>query len=139
MAQVNGPTPAGVYHDGRGGQLLSCTKAEPFLFRYVDPDGKESIALFYVFGEADYGKQNKPEDRMLGIWLVAGFKELNEKMKQVTKQQAISMIAMLEEKGYVHEGKLVVAAPGPVELPDVSGVFDDLMKGEAGEDPSTPE
>lgn len=126
MASVTSPTPAARYHD-RGSRVLSVTRADHIMIRYSDPDGKESMALAMIFGEVDYGTQGKPEDRLPGIWIVAGADELRDKLRRSSKAQAQEILAMLEERGLYHNGKPV--APGaPAPLPDVSAVFSEVEK-----------
>lgn len=124
MAQVTQPTPAKKIHD-RGNKILSVVEAKPVFIRHTDGDGAESITLAYIFGEADYGKGGKPEDRLPGIWAVANMKQLQENMRLVTRGQAMDIMAVCEEKGIMKGGKLssVVEEPQP---PDVSGSFDEL-------------
>lgn len=126
MAQVTTPNPAARYFDGQGNKILSITKVETFMVRYVDPEGKESLAQIQTFGEADYGKSGRPEDRMLGIWVVANMAQLQAQLRQAPKESAKALIALMEEKGYVREGKLVSLPMGPVDLPNVEGIFDNL-------------
>lgn len=134
MATVTEPNPAAIYHDGKGNRILSLTPVQTIMVRYTDPDSKEAIALCYVFGEADYGKAGRAEDRMTGVWLGANLSQLQNQLRLVSKGQAVSILAMMEEKGLVREGRLVATLPTPVELPDVGHVFEDL-----GKEPETEE
>jgi hypothetical protein len=126
MASVSSPTPAGRYHEGRANRILSIAKVETLMVRYADPDGKESIVQVQAFGEADYGKGGKPEERMLGIWIVANLKQLQDNLKMAPMEQAKDIIAAMESKGLVREGKLMGGTVTAVELPDVSAVFENL-------------
>lgn len=132
MAQVQGPTPAKRMHD-KASKIISITEAKIFYVRHSDADGAESITRIEVFGEADYGKSGRPEDRLMGIWANANLRQIQENLRLVTKQQAAEIIAAMEEKGYVREGKLAASSAGPSEtLPDVGGAFEDLDgKGDA--------
>ena len=126
MAQVTGPTPAARLHDG-GARIISAVEVKTIMVKYVDPDGKEQMAEIEIFGDADYGKQGRPEDRLLGIWLRKNMTQLQEELRLVPKEQAKQIIAMLEEKGIVREGKVASAAnAAQLTLPDVSAVFEDL-------------
>lgn len=133
MASVTSPNPAARYFDGQGNKILSITEVKTIMVRYTDPDGKESLAQIQVFGEADYGKSGKPEDRMLGVWVIANLQQLQNQLRQAPKDIAKNIIAAMEAKGYVRDGKLVNGdSVGTVALPDVGGVFEGLE--EAGEE-----
>lgn len=133
MASVTSPNPAPRYFEGQGNKILSITEVKTIMVRYTDPDGKESLAQVQVFGEADYGKSGKPEDRMLGVWVVANLAQLQNQLRQAPKDTAKAIIAAMEDKGYVRDGKLVSSdSAGAVALPDVGGVFEGLE--EAGEE-----
>lgn len=124
MAQVIGPTPAARVHDG-GFRILSATEVKTMLVRYVDPEGKEAIVEVCIAGEANYNPPNQPEDRFLGIWRSRSMQQLQEELQLLPKAQARLVIAALEERGFVREGKLVAAAQEAAPLPDVSAVFED--------------
>ncbi len=127
MAQVSGPNPASQYVEGQGGKVLAITEIKHYMVKYTGSDGKVSMAEVQVFGEADYGKSGKPEDRMLGIWVLANLEQLQNQLRQAPKDMARLIIASLEEKGYVRDGKLVGGdSAASTNLPDVSGVFEEL-------------
>lgn len=126
MASVSNPTPAGRYHEGRSNRILSITEPKPLMVRYAGPDGKEAIVLALAFGETDYGKGDRPEDKMLGIWVIANLEQLQSLLKLAPKEQAKDIIAAMEAKGLVREGKIQAVTASAPELPDVSGVFANL-------------
>lgn len=133
MASVTGPTPASRYHDGQGNKILSIARVETIMVRYVDPDGKESMAQIQVFGEADYGKSGSPDDRMPGVWVIANLAQLQEKLRLAPREQAKAILASMEEKGLIRDGKLISAeALASASLPDVSAAFEEL------EEPAKP-
>lgn len=125
MAQVTDPKPAARFHDGPA-RILSAVKVEPFMIKHVTEDGRESMVLVWVFGEADYGKQGRSEDRMPGVWAVANMTQLQEQLRLVPREQARQVLATLEEKGYYRDGKPVIPASAAASLPDVSSVFENL-------------
>lgn len=97
------------------------------MVRYTDPDGKESLALIYAFGEADYGKSGKPEDRLMGLWVVANMSQLQDTLRMAPIETAKAIIAAMESKGLAQDGKLVGrAVMATVSLPDVSAIFENL-------------
>jgi hypothetical protein len=140
MASVTNPNPVANYPEGRPNRVLSIAPVQAVMVRYVDPDGKESVVLCYVFGEADYKELKDPSNpkkprRMAGVWTVANLQQLQATMKLASGHAALSIIQAMEEKGLLREGKVVGGTPATVELPDVSSVFEDLDK----KDPETEE
>lgn len=134
MAQVTQPTPARRIHD-RTNKILSITEGKVIFIRHTDADGAESITMAYLIGEANYARTGEQENRMLGIWANANMKQLQDNLRLVTVAQAKDIIAVLEEKGIVKEGKVVsVAEAAQSTLPDVSGAFDDLDDKPAADD-----
>lgn len=135
MAQVSSPNPAATFHEGRANRVLSITPAQIVMVRYADPDGKESMALCYVFGEAEYKGIKDPLNpgatkprRMAGVWVGANLTQLQNQLRQAPGPLALEIITRLEEQGILRDGKLVGASavPGEVEPKDFSGAFEDL-------------
>lgn len=135
MASVSGPNPTARYPEGaKPNKILSIAPIQMVMVRYVDPDGKESMVLCYVFGEAEYKElKNK---RMAGVWTVANLQELQSKMKLARGDAATQILAQMEEKGLLRDGKVATSAPAQVELPDVSDIFSDLGDGEKKDETS---
>lgn len=138
MASVSTPNPAGVFHEGRGNRILSVAPIETVMVRYSDPDGKESMALCYVFGEAEYkglkdlADPRKPR-RMAGVWIGANLQQLQNQLRLASGDQALAIINMLEEKGVLREGRVLgTAQVAPVAPPpDFSDAFDLSADGSA--------
>lgn len=128
MASVLSPNPVARYPEGgKPNKILSIAPVQAVMVRYVDADGKESVVLCYVFGEADY-KELKNR-RMTGVWTVANLAQLQGTMRLATGHAAVGILAAMEEKGLLRDGKVVAGAAPTVDLPDVSDVFSDLGKG----------
>lgn len=121
MAQVQGPTPAKRIHDETN-KILAISEVRTIMIRHTNKEGVESLTMAYVFGEANYGPVGK-EERMLGIWITASGNQLRDGLRLASKNQAKNIISILEEKGFIVDGKLSTPAAPP--LPDVSGAFDD--------------
>ncbi len=138
MASASTPNPAGVYHEGRGNRILSVAPIETVMVRYADPDGKESMALCYVFGEAEYKglkdltDPRKPR-RMAGVWIGANLQQLQNQLRLASGDQALAIINMLEEKGVLREGRVLGTAQVAPQAPppDFGDVFDVASDGSA--------
>lgn len=112
MAAVSTPNPAATFHEGRANKIISVAPIETVMVRYTDPDGKESMALCYVFGEAEYKGLKDAVDprkprRMAGVWIGANLQQLQSQLRLAPGDQALSIINMLEEKGVLKDGKVV--------------------------------
>lgn len=130
MAQVTEPKPARRIHD-RTNKILSIVEGKVVFIKHTDSEGAESITMAYIFGEANYSRPGEPPDKMLGIWASANMKTLQDNLRLVSRSQAKDIISVLEEKGIVKNGQLAVAEGAVPQLPDVSGVFEDLDKEDA--------
>lgn len=137
MATVTNPNPVANYPEGRPNRVISIAEVKTVMVRYVDPDGKESVVLCYVFGEAEYkelkdlANPKKPR-RMAGVWTVANLQQLQQTMKLANGHAALAIISAMEEKGLIQDGKVVAGSTvSQVSLPDVSSVFEDLDKAPA--------
>lgn len=137
MAEVSTPNPAPKFHEGRGNRVLSITPAQIIMVRYADPDGKEQVALCYVFGEADYKGVKDPRQpdsrkprRMAGVWVGANLSQLQNQLRLAPGPLALDIINRMEEQGIMRDGKLAGAVGGPVsvqvEQKDFSSAFEDL-------------
>jgi hypothetical protein len=127
MAQVQDPTRVGHYPEGRANRIISITPAQHVMVRYVNPDGRETMALILAFGEANYGKGGQGGPVLPGIFILANESQLGAQLRLAPIDHAKSIIAAMEDKGLIVDGKLQgstpVAAPA---LPDVSGVFGEI-------------
>jgi len=124
MAQVQDPTRVGHYPEGRPNRIISITPAQHVMVRYVNPDGKETMALIMAFGEANYGKGGQGGPVLPGIFILANEQQLGAQLRLAPIDHAKSIIAAMEEKGLIVDGKLAGSTPAALpQLPDVSDVF----------------
>lgn len=131
MAQVQDPTRVGHYPEGRANRIISLTPAQHVMVRYVNPDGRETMALIMAFGEANYGKGGQGGPVLPGIFVLANEQQLGAQLRLAPIDHAKAIIAAMEEKGLIADGKLVNTTSAPAQpLPDVSDVFKALGDGE---------
>lgn len=111
-------------YEGKPNQLLAVTEAKQFMVKYTDSKGKLSMFLVVAFGTTDYGKLNVPEaDRKAGLYVLAGDKELAEKLNPMSQAQAAPLLSLLESQGHVRDGKLVSGPAVSMPVVDVGHLF----------------
>lgn len=118
-------------YEGKPNQLIAVTEARQFMVKHTNSKGVESMFMVLAFGTTDYNKPNtSPEDRKVGLYVLAGDKELSEKLNPLSQAHAAPIISLMEAKGYAQDGKLVagVATPAP-SAADVSHLFDEDPEG----------
>lgn len=119
MGTVSGPRPAAKYHDGAQNKVLAVTPVQAVMARYTNSAGRESMALLYCFGKST-------QDGGIGVYVVAGEKQLSETLSVPSPELTRQVRDALEARGLVREGELVASSP-PVEF-DASGVFADTSE-----------
>jgi len=111
-------------YEGKPNQLLAVTEAKQFMVKYTNAKGELSMFLVLAFGTTDYNKPNtSEEDRKAGLYVLAGDKELAEKLNPMPQAQAAPLLSLLESQGHVRDGKLVTGPAAPLTVVDVGHLF----------------